>query len=262
MEEKKKNGSGIFLGVVAVATLIVAIIGATFAYFSISLTSAEDAVNVTAYEYAVTLSMSRVYPAAGSNEELIPLDPDGDVDGATGTYTKNLLYALNVASDRCVDVPGNNQPGHMVCALYKLEFENTSASAITFNGVVHTVSNTASATRSGATPFVNLTLQELTGDINSLELPQGIGPVNIVATAAPASSSEGEQPTNTDISIGTVTVPANSTAEGNGVYEKYLVIYLNDEGEDQSNEMGASYTGQLIYSSTGNSSRLTGTFSL
>ena len=255
MEEKKRNGSGIFLGVVAVATLIVAIIGATFAYFSISLTSAEDAVNVTAYEYAVTLSMSRIYPAAEQNEELIPLNPTGTVTGATGTYTTNLLYALNVATNRCVDTTN----GKMVCALYELEFENTSASAITFNGVVHTVSNTPSATRPDGTPFVNLTLQPLTGQLNSLTTDGD--PVNIVAVAAPASSSEGEEPTNTDISIGSVTVPANSTGEGN-TFKKYLVVYLNDEGEDQSNEMGASYTGQLIYSSSGSSSRLTGTFSV
>jgi len=61
-EEKRRNGSGIFLGVVAVATLIVAIIGATFAYFSISLSSNNDAVNVTAYEVSTSLSMSQLYP--------------------------------------------------------------------------------------------------------------------------------------------------------------------------------------------------------
>ena len=33
-EEKKNNGRGIFYGVIGVATLVVAIIGATFAYFT------------------------------------------------------------------------------------------------------------------------------------------------------------------------------------------------------------------------------------
>ena len=47
MENKK--GSGIFLGVVSVATLIVAIIGATFAFFSTQTGSVNNAVNVGAY---------------------------------------------------------------------------------------------------------------------------------------------------------------------------------------------------------------------
>ena len=34
MNNEKNNGSGIFYGVIGVATLIVALIGATFAYFT------------------------------------------------------------------------------------------------------------------------------------------------------------------------------------------------------------------------------------
>ena len=43
---ENKNGNGIFLGVVSVATLVVAIIGATFAYFSASITG-DNTVNLT-----------------------------------------------------------------------------------------------------------------------------------------------------------------------------------------------------------------------
>ena len=46
MEREDKRG--VFFGVIGVLTLIVAIIGASFAYFSINASSKQDAVNVSA----------------------------------------------------------------------------------------------------------------------------------------------------------------------------------------------------------------------
>lgn len=52
MEENKKmdreEKRGIFLGIIGVLTLIVAIIGASFAYFSVNAKSSDDAVTVQA----------------------------------------------------------------------------------------------------------------------------------------------------------------------------------------------------------------------
>ena len=42
MEENNRKGSGVFYAVVGVATLVVAIIGATFAFFSASATNDSD----------------------------------------------------------------------------------------------------------------------------------------------------------------------------------------------------------------------------
>ena len=42
----------------------------------------------------------------------------------------------------------------------------------------------------------------------------------------------------------------------------YVVVYLNDTGDDQSAEMGATYSGQLIFTSSGTANQLTGTFGL
>ena len=44
--ENNRRGSEIFLGVIGVATLVVAIIGATFAFFSASTNSDADAISV------------------------------------------------------------------------------------------------------------------------------------------------------------------------------------------------------------------------
>ena len=89
MENRK--GSGIFLGVVSVATLVVAIIGATFAYFSASVNSADDAVNVEAYNFAVGMTVKSELTKRGN---LIPLNPSTIVDEENDI--DNIIKALPV----------------------------------------------------------------------------------------------------------------------------------------------------------------------
>ena len=48
MENRNENGRGIFYGVIGVATLVVAMIGATFAYFSAEATTGNSAMTATA----------------------------------------------------------------------------------------------------------------------------------------------------------------------------------------------------------------------
>ena len=178
---ENKNGNGIFLGVVSVATLIVAIIGATFAYFSVSISSNEGAVNLAAYEFNAGISVSQIYPSAAT--ALIPLDPDAGIEGAAGSSTTDLTY------------------------------------------------------------------QGVTGELNALQLS---GTATTLGTDA-----------DDTVSIGTITVPGATTDGENttpGTYSTYVAIYLNEDG-DQSAQMGATYSGQIVYtSSSGNGSALTGTF--
>ena len=235
MEERK--GTGVFLGVVAVATLIVAIIGATFAYFSISAASNNDAVNLTAYEFNASLSVSQLYPTSAGS--LVPLNPTATVTGATGTYTTNLLYAINTATNRCIDTQG-----FQVCAVYTVQFTNNGSQNLSFTGVLKTVANTASTStgRTGAQPFQDLMYQALTGSENSL------------TTDGTAVAIDPD--VDDTVNIGTLTVNAGQTVT------KYIAIYLNENG-DQSDQMGATFNGQLIYTSTnGTGSQLTGTFTL
>ena len=55
MNEQRNNGRGIFYGVIGVATLVVAIIGATFAYFT---ASASNNATITGNMATVKLSLS------------------------------------------------------------------------------------------------------------------------------------------------------------------------------------------------------------
>ena len=250
MENRK--GNGIFLGIVSVATLIVAIIGATFAYFSASTQSNEGDVGAQAYEYNLSLSVSPVYPE-GIAPALIPMNADAKIkleEGASyeGTNDTNLLYALNEATNKCVD-----DHGLQVCALYKVTIKNQAVNAVTLTGQLITNTNDA-AEGEGRTGFQNLTYRPLKGshENNTLEIA---GEAKTIA-----EELEGT------IKIADITVPGATKGEdgktepGEGI--SYVLIYLNENG-NQSNEMGASFTGQLKYSSgEGDENGLTGSFTI
>ena len=230
MENKK--GTGIFLGVVSVATLVVAIIGATFAYFSASTNSAEDAVNVEAYQFTVGMSMISLVETKG---KFIPLKPDTTVSHAT--YNTNMSYALNVGTDSKICIADD---GFQVCELYEITFTNTSKDSVTLDGVIKTTLN---GVEEKDPKFKNLKAQivdENSGVYSLSTTHQAVSlPVNANEPVALTSSS--------------ITVPA-------GESKLYLVVWLNENG-DQSDEMGAKYNGQIIFNSTAGG-QLTGKFTI
>lgn len=242
MENKK--GSGIFLGVVSVATLIVAIIGATFAYFSTQTNSANNAVNVSAYEFATTVtSVERIYPTTTALEGLagqgiIPLNPTAEVTNATGGET-NLLYALNNKS--CVD-----DRGYMVCALYKVTLTNNSVAAAKLNLDLRT---------NAIDKFTDLTFQALTGEENNFTLNGKAATIGAADTSVTIKNDSNEK-----ISL---RVPAKS-GEVAGTLVHYFTVYLNEPSSEtnQSAQMGGTFTGELVYTTTSGGNRLTGEFTI
>lgn len=249
---ENKRGNGIFLGIVSVATLIVAIIGATFAYFSASTESNEGAIGATAYEYNLTLSVSPIYPE-GIAPALIPLNPNGAVnveEGATGpTNTTNLLYAINEATNKCVD-----DNGLQVCALYQVKIENKAVNEVVLTGKLITNTNDAADSEDGTrTGFKNLTYQALTGSHSDNSLRLSGSPKTI------AEEVKGEIDI-ADIVVPGATVENGETTTGKGY--SYVLIYLNDN-EDQSSEMGATFEGQVKYTSGDDDENgLTGSFTI
>ena len=108
MENKK--GNGIFLGVIGVATLIVAIIGATFAYFSASTSSANNAISVNSTQ----LSLGYSDDTSKLKTNLIPATDEIAKFGATDTTHINTKGA-------CIDDNGNE-----VCGVYDFFVGNPS----------------------------------------------------------------------------------------------------------------------------------------
>lgn len=261
--ENNRKGNGIFLGIVSVATLVVAIIGATFAYFSASTQSNEDAVNLTAYEFSLSMVVTPVFPN-GANK-LIPLKPT-DMVGSTGL--NKLQYALNHTDGRaypeCID-----DNGLQVCALYKVEITNNNPNPITLGGKIRTVTNTP-GTGTDRTEFTNLKYQSATSDSkdpkNSHDMvlldKDDVIDVEHPTILAVGTASIPASPDET-VDIDPIYVPGATSEDEPGVGTAFVLVYLDDNG-DQSSEMGASYTGQLIYASmAGDSgSTLSGTFNI
>jgi len=113
----ENNGKGIFYGVIGVATLIVAIIGATFAFFSASAENA-TVIEGTAAVAGLTLDVT-------------------EVTTGTGVMVPQLSTAIQTAvtgsgeGKSCIDGNGNT-----VCKVYKITVTNTGSSATVLFGTL------------------------------------------------------------------------------------------------------------------------------
>lgn len=116
---ENNNGRGLFYGVIGVATLIVAIIGATFAYFSVSANIANNSdiagstVNVN--NTTITGTLTRETPSTVS---MVPLKTEDLQQGITGE-----------GGQQCID-----ENGAKVCDIYTLTINNASSAPVSLAG--------------------------------------------------------------------------------------------------------------------------------
>lgn len=113
------KGSGIFLGVIGVATLIVAIIGATFAFFGASISSPEGAVTVG----SAVLKLGYADDQTGLKTALIPAKEYIATYAATNQkwINKEQIDQDTVGMGECID-----QNGNQVCGTYTFTIGNPS----------------------------------------------------------------------------------------------------------------------------------------
>ena len=113
MEIKKDNtDKGLLFSIVGVLTLIVAIIGATYAYFQ-ATASNSGTISGTAATSGLTLTITK---------EIVP----------TGGLIPQLGSAINAAAAaNCVD--GNS---NAICHVYSITVNNTGSSAVKVNGTI------------------------------------------------------------------------------------------------------------------------------
>ena len=116
---ENNNGRGLFYGVIGVATLIVAIIGATFAYFSVSANIANNSdiagSTVELSDTTITGTLTRVTPSTVS---MVPLKTEELQEGITGE-----------GGQQCIDANGAK-----VCDIYTLTINNTSNAPVSLAG--------------------------------------------------------------------------------------------------------------------------------
>ena len=117
--EKRNNGKGIFYGVIGVATLVVAIIGATFAYFTASASN-NNVITGDMATVSLSLSVAKVSDIDRQNQGMIPMS-NGMVEAA----------ALGSGNVTCKDDNGN-----AVCQIYKITLTNSSSAGQFVDGYV------------------------------------------------------------------------------------------------------------------------------
>ena len=119
----ENNGKGIFYGVIGVATLIVAIIGATFAYFTASATNNET-IQGNAATVGLNLTVEKV---SNGDKGLVPQKPGAPLTSAM----KGVDATANSGDDSCVDENGNT-----VCQVYKITVQNTGSAEAKLKGTL------------------------------------------------------------------------------------------------------------------------------
>ena len=151
MEENNRKGTGVFYAVVGVATLVVAIIGATFAYFSASGT-ADTQVEGEAATVGLEVKLDKISTDATGG--LIPIKED--------LLTKALAGDTASGNKMCLDKDGNT-----VCQLYRVTVKNTGSAASTLNGTF-----TLTATTYANSKWANVNKNTgLTTDTAPTEIP-------------------------------------------------------------------------------------------
>lgn len=205
----ENNGKGIFYGVIGVATLIVAIIGATFAYFSASQSN-NDTIKGNTLDVAdnFTLAVEKITFAGATapSNDLVPATLD-----ASGTEGINKALTAKCEKD-----------GYTGCHLYKIT----------------------------ATSGQKLTTASITID-------------SLTATADPAENwkyvvFKGTQDNATEkVEAGTFKsatgkdIHKNAAVEASTPVEYFLLIYLENQEEDQSSTDAGSYTGSVSFKAAG-----------
>lgn len=123
----ENNGKGInvFYGVIGVATLIITIVGATFAYFSANAGSEDAAITATGAE--VKLTYSDVDGKGGLKTNLIPVDET--LDG--------FQNVVGAGAKECLDDNGNP-----ICSVYTFKISNPATVSQRVYGSIEPQTNT------------------------------------------------------------------------------------------------------------------------
>ena len=139
MMEENKKGANTLYAVIGIATLVVAIIGATFAYFSASQTNS-DITGTTAEAGGLTIEAKLI--TDNTNNNIIPLNLITNqtlVKDSTDKYVDSEDQFDKAMTNKCKDSLGNN-----ICAVYRVVVANQSkTSTIQVRGKLNLSSTTA-----------------------------------------------------------------------------------------------------------------------
>lgn len=264
--ENNGKGTGIFYGVIGVATLIITIIGATFAYFSATTNSDEGA--VTAGGATITLGYDDSINEAnvGLKTNLIPID--------TTLSEFNKGGFVGITADKCKDVNGNN-----ICSVYQFTVSNPSTNTVSqrIYGSVTPKTNT----------FENFAFAIFKGtasDVDGSDIGWDVDGTAVTAFAteytektpdAAAASRKNvignpgdlvyaKQVTGTKTNNATDTFDIDAFEQVLDVGETMtytIVMWIPEINENQNNDQGKAFAAGVNFTTEGNNTGVTGVLS-
>ena len=222
MDNNKSRG--IFLGVLSVATLIVSIIGATFAYFVASASGNTDKVQAGAASVAGTLTLSET---VDYRQNMIPV-----TETIMKTSYKRTDAATGTGTGRCegYSAAGGNTV-YNLCSIYQFTVSNTASIAQTIYASLTANTNT----------FTNLKYCIFEGEAGTSDTEK------VACRNMPAKGT-------TDSNVFSELIPATT-----GTHTYTLVMYINEtEGDQTSADSGKAFTGTISITSADGSNNMTG----
>ena len=250
-EERKNNGQGIFYAVIGVATLVVTIIGATFAFFTATANSANNA--ITAAGATVSLTLTEANPN-GLKGNLIPVDE----------RLAKFASVIGIGDTKCKDDLGNN-----ICSVYEFTVTNPSS-----NTASQTIYPTFKAVTNG---FTNLKYAVFMGPASSIPTSANLRETTdsqSPATPEPASSDytdvSGTRASNGALIIPNTTAPAANASHtatgtsttsdtldnmritlGSGQSVTYtIVMWIHETNFQQNAEQGAQFAAGITFNTS------------
>lgn len=281
MMEENKKGANTLYAVIGIATLVVAIIGATFAYFSASKTNS-DITGTTAEAGGLTIEAKQI--TDNTNNNIIPLNlitnqtlkPE-----SIDQFVDSEDQFEKAMTNKCKDSLGNN-----ICTVYRVVVANQSkTSTIQVRGKLNLSSPTknmywtlidATTTNEqvttpgedggeGTTTTV-YKFESATAIDKFVKVKQGI---DGNMTYDPDKTVEiGEEPNKVTINDAK-SVSLTGTDGGNSTATYYVLVWLEETGDEQQEQDASkpdsikTYTGNITFDAVdanGNKSGVTATF--
>lgn len=244
-ENRKEDKRGIFLGIVGIITLIVAIIGASFAYFSLNARSNENAVKVQAatvqivYEEGQNIAIDNIIP---STREVALETVRRAGETRTGTDEKYVA---------CID--DNN---YRVCGTYDFTLTNNGTNPVDINAYItptalkdavvdseHPENNKPAEKGFNNLKFITFDRTGVTGNDNGTKIATADG-LSVVY--------------NGDFGILAADKAATATLNAGETKTYRLFIWLDEQGDANDVEQGAVFNGTVHVDVVGAGQGITG----
>lgn len=229
---ENNNGRGIFYGVIGVATLIVAIIGATFAYFTATASSNNNVISTSGAKLGLTWTENK----DGIKTNLIPVATDL-------LFSKGTITATEAG---CKDKDGYN-----VCSVYQFGVQNPGNVSQSITVTLDSVLNSFENYKETGTTNLRYAI------FNDWVTPTSLEGALIGKTAIKAGTEDtnGFDGTKTELAK---TLGVNGAADDTAKYT--IVLWIEEAGDAQDDDQEKSFAAGVTISSSNGGTGVSGTF--